>query len=143
MKFEFFFEIIFHSWTFLSNSLLTHEHCRLVILEGMSTSFKPPLSNLLIRVFSLIFDLLWSQINSLCISFYWVIVELSKTVTEARCIVLEIANVLKIVIFPSRVKFLIIQIFKRDFQNMIFEVLFIFKFSVVRRMNSKNFHCVS
>ena len=75
--------------------------------------------------------------------FNWVIVELSKTVTEARCIVLEIANVLKIVIFPSRVKFLIIQIFKRDFQNMIFEVLFIFKFSVVRRMNSKNFHCVS
>ena len=28
----------------------------------------------------------------------WVIVELGKTITEARCTILEIANVLKIVI---------------------------------------------
>ena len=96
--------IIFQSWKFLSNSLLTHEHCRLVILDEMSTSFKPPLSKLLIRVFSLIFGLLWFQIKSLCILFSSVIVELGKTVTEARCIILEIANVLKIVIFPSRVE---------------------------------------
>ena len=97
--------IIFHSWKFPSNSLLTHEHCRLAILDGMSTSFKPPLSQLLIRVFPLIFGLLWFQINSLCILFSWVIVELDKTVTEARFIILVIANVLKIEIFPSRVNF--------------------------------------
>ena len=47
------------------------------------------------------YGLLWFQINSLCILFSWVIVELGKTVTEAKCIILEIANILKIGIFPS------------------------------------------
>ena len=36
----------------LLNSLLTHEHFRLVFLDGMSASFKPPLSKVLIRVYS-------------------------------------------------------------------------------------------
>ena len=118
MKFEFFPKyfslrkrgIIFHLSKFLSNSFLTHEHCKLVILEGMSTFFKP--RKLLIRVFSLIFGLLWFEINSLCLLFSWVIIDLGKTITETRCITLEIANVLKIVNFPSRDKILILQIFK-------------------------------
>ena len=66
--------IIFHSWKFLSNSLLTHEHCRQAILDGMSTSFKPPLSKLLIWVFSLVVGFSWFRINCLCIFFSWVIV---------------------------------------------------------------------
>ena len=32
--------IIFHLWKFISNKLLTHGHCRPVILDWMSTSFK-------------------------------------------------------------------------------------------------------
>ena len=44
-----------------------------------TTSFKPTLPKLVIRVFSLIFGLLWFPINSLYISFGWVIVELGKT----------------------------------------------------------------
>ena len=79
----------------------------------MSSSFKPPLSKLLIRdFFFFFFGLLWFQINSLCISFSWIIVELGKATAEAKCIILKIANVLKILIFPSSVKFLILQIFK-------------------------------
>ena len=151
MKFEFFPKyfslrkrgIIFHLWKFLSNSLLTHEHYKLVILEGMSTSFKPRkllIRKLLFRVFSLIFGLLWFEINSLCLLFSWVIIELGKTITEARCITLEIANVLKIVNFPSRDKIS----HSPDFQNslyflkMIFEILFIFQVFVIIIVNSDN-----
>ena len=43
--------IIFHSRKFLSNNLLNHEHCRLVILDRTSASFKPPLAKLLISFF--------------------------------------------------------------------------------------------
>ena len=92
--------------------LLTNEYFRLVILCGMFTSFKSSLSKLLIRIFSLIFDLLWFYINSLCILFSKVIVELEKIVTVARCKILESAKILKIVVFPSRVKLLILLIFK-------------------------------
>lgn len=92
--------------------LLTNEYFRLVILCGMFTSFKSSLSKLLIRIFSLIFDLLWFYINSLCILFSKVIVELEKIVTAARCKILEFAKILKIVVFPSRVKLLILLIFK-------------------------------
>lgn len=92
--------------------LLTNEYFRLVILCGMFTSFKSSLSKLLIRIFSLIFDLLWFYINSLCILFSKVIVELEKIVTVARCKILEFAKILKIVVFPSRVKLLILLIFK-------------------------------
>lgn len=92
--------------------LLTNEYFRLVILCGMFTSFKSSLSKLLIRIFSLIFDLLWFYINSLCILFSKVIVELEKIVTVARSKILEFAKILKIVVFPSRVKLLILLIFK-------------------------------
>ena len=66
------------------------------------------------EIFSLIFVFLWFHIKSLCILFSSVITESGKTATEARCMILEIANVLKIVIFPSMVRFLILQIFKTD-----------------------------
>ena len=93
--------------------------------------------------FSLIFGLLWLQIYSSCILFSWVSVELSKIVTEARCVILEIANVWKIVIFPSRVKFLILQIFKTVYVFCIWFLEF-FPFAsyfVVRIMNGENFQC--
>ena len=77
----------------------------MVILDRISKSFKPSLSKMVSRVFSLIFGLSGFPIHSLYILFDRVIVELGKTVTEARCIILDIANVLKIVIFPSRVRF--------------------------------------
>ena len=94
-----------------SNSLLTNERCRQIILDRMYTFFKPPLSKLFIRIFCLILGLLWFRINSLWISFSWVIAELDKTVIGARYIIWEINNVV-IVIFPSRVKFLILNIFR-------------------------------
>ena len=105
--------------------LLTNEYFRLVILCGMFTSFKSSLSKLLIRIFSLIFDLLWFYINSLCILLSKVIVELEKTVTVARCKTLEFAKVLEIV-FSSRVKLLILQIFK----TVSFFCIWFLKFSI-------------
>ena len=124
-----------------SNSLLTNERCRQIILDRMYTFFKPPLSKLLIRIFCLIFGLLWFQINSLWISFSWVIAELDKTVIGARYIILEISNVVKIVIFPSRVKFLILNIF-RAFSIFCIWFWNSFNFFVVKIMNSDNFPCV-
>ena len=79
--------IIVHAWKLLSNSLLNRGHCRLIILYGMSISFKPPLSKLLIRIFSLIFGLLWFHRNHLRDLSSWVIVKLGKVVTEAKCII--------------------------------------------------------
>ena len=124
IEFEFFFprEIIFHSLNFLSNNLLTHEYCRLIILDGMPTSCKSIYSKLLIS-FYLIFGVLSFQINSLCILFSWVVVELGKTKNSFRtCQYSED--------FPSRVKFFIFQNFQNSlyFLHMIFEILCIFNF---------------
>ena len=71
--------------------------------------------------------------KSFFFDFCWVIVKLRKTVTDARCIVLESANILKIAIFHSRVKFPILQnfrtvsIFWYDFWNSFYFQVFCWK----------------
>ena len=66
-----------------------------------------------------------------------------QRIPEPTCARKENANLSKILIFASSVKFLILQIFKTASTFcMIPEILFIFKFSVVRIMNYENFHCV-
>ena len=87
------------------------KHCKLITLDKMSTFFKPPFSYLLHKVACLIFGFLPFQINSFCILFSSLIICVGTLVTRERCMILDIAKVLKIVIFPSRVKFRILHNF--------------------------------
>ena len=106
--------IIFHWWKLLSNNLRIHEHCKLTILEIISTLFKPPLSYSLRIVSCLIFVFFPLHKN-----YFWMFfnrsIKLAGTfVTNARWIILENARVLKILILPSNVRFLVPHIFKME-----------------------------
>ena len=80
------------------------EHCKLITLDKISTFFNPPFSYLLRKVECLIFGLLPFQVNSFCILFSSLIICIGTLVTREKCMILDIAKVLKIVIVSSRVK---------------------------------------
>ena len=59
----------------------------------------------------LIFGLFPFQINSFCILFSLLIISIGTIVTRERCMILDIAKVLEMIIFPSTVKFRILHNF--------------------------------
>ena len=84
------------------------EHCKLIILDKISTFVKPPFSYLLHKVECLVFGFFPFQMNSFCIMFSSLIISIGMLVTRERCTTINIAKILKIVIFPSTVKFYIL-----------------------------------
>ena len=88
--------ISFQSWEFRSHNFLTQEHCKLDVLPDMSTFFKPPFWKSLQIVFCLIFTLLEFHRNSLRV----------RCKGFAKNTHFDKATVLKIIILPSRVRFL-------------------------------------
>ena len=80
------------------------EHCKLIILHKISIFFKPPFSYLLHEVVCLFFVLIPSQLNSSCIFFSSLVISVATLVTRERCISLDIAKILKIVIYHYTVK---------------------------------------
>ena len=103
--------------------LFIQEHCKLVTLDKISTFFNPPFSYLLCKVECLIFGLLPFQVNSFCILFSSLIICIGTLVTREKCMILDIAKVLKIVFFSSRVEFCILHNFSTF---SIFETCFYF-----------------
>ena len=91
--------IIFHSRKFSSQSFLSQENCKLIIFEDISTCFSRRFSKLLHSVLWLIFGCEECHIN--------VFVDFLKFFYQwiwngsQKCVFLEIASVLKIIILPS------------------------------------------
>ena len=76
--------INFQSWKFWSYNFLTREHCKLEILLGMSTFFKPPSWKSLQIVSCLIFTLPEFHGNSLCIRCIMLVISLGIGKTSAE-----------------------------------------------------------
>ena len=103
--------IIIQRWDELSYNRFIQDHCKLITLDKISTFLKPPFSHLVHKVECLVFELFPFQMNYFCILFSSLIISVGKLVTGERCMIYDIAKVLKIVIFPSRVKFRILHNF--------------------------------
>ena len=104
--------IIFQQCVVVSYNLFIQEHCKLVNLFGIWTLLRPPFSWVLHRVECFILGYFRFQIKSFWILFNWSMITCGTLVTKARWITFEIAKVLKIVILPWTVKFLILQILR-------------------------------
>ena len=95
--------INFWSGEFWSYSFLTQEHCKLEILVGMFTFFKPSFWKSLQIVSCLIITLLEFHRNSLCICCIVVVISLGIGKAWAKDTNFDKANILKIIL-PSRVR---------------------------------------
>ena len=96
--------INFWSGEFWSYSFLTQEHCKLEILLGMFTFFKPSFWKSLQIVSCLIITLLEFHRNSLCICCIVVVISLGIGKAWAKDTNFDKANILKIIILPSRIR---------------------------------------
>ena len=85
---------------------LTQEHCKLELMLGMSTFFTPPFWKSLLIILHLIFTLLEFHRNSLCIYCIETVISLGIGKSWAKNTNFDEDNVLKIIILPSRVRFL-------------------------------------
>ena len=110
---------------FLSRSIVYQ-----LTLDKIFTFFKLLFSYLLHKVECLIFGLFPFQINSFCILFTLLIISVGTWVARERCMILDIAKVLKIVIFPSTVKFCIFHKFSA-FLFSEHKVFFCLKFFII------------
>ena len=95
--------ISFHSWNLLLYNRLTHEHWRLAIFEFMSTFLRPPSSKELHKVSCLILGVKLFQMKAFCFLCISSINCFENEVINVKNTILDSANVLKIIIFPSSV----------------------------------------
>ena len=96
--------ITFHPWKESSKIHFNHEHCRLIISKVTWAHFKPPCLWSVFRVLRLIFPRVFFQIKLIWIFISSFIMWLGTTLKSARYITFDIANVLKIITFPSIVR---------------------------------------
>ena len=110
---------------------LTQELCKQEVLLDMSTFFKLPFWKSLQIVLSLIFTLLVFRRNSLCIHCIVAVIslEIGKTAKNTN---FHKANVLKIIVLPSGVRFLRRHILKLfQYRLKFFEILFWFNIFII------------
>ena len=99
-------EINFHSWTFSLHNLIP-EYFKLTILWTKLTFFIPPSLYLLYNVLCLIFDFLFPHKYIFCTCFSSPITKFGIVVNIANSTIFVMAEDLKVVIFPTKVSFLI------------------------------------
>ena len=102
---------IFQSWKFSSNNLFIHELWRLLILAPLFKFFNSLSLWLLLIVKFLFLGCKLFQIKFFYVLFNWSVMDGCIVFTKARWIILDRANNLKTVIFPSSDKFLALHIF--------------------------------
>ena len=101
-----------HSWNLSSYNGLIHENWRYAIFEFISTFLKPPTSKELHKVSFLNLGVKLFQVKDVCILCNSSISCFENEVINVKYTILDNANVLKIIILPSTVIFLILHKFK-------------------------------
>ena len=117
--------VSFHWWNLSSYNYLIHVHWRLAIYELMSTNLRPPSSKELHKFLCLILEGKFFQMKAFYIFCISSINCFENETTNVRCTILDIANILKINIFPSSAIFPSLHNFKIF---CIFDVFHIFLF---------------
>ena len=104
--------IIFHLWKLSSYNFLTQEHCKLIIFDFMSTFFNPPYwkSLQMVSCFTFQKDEFYKKTFCICCNVSMIWFGISKT--WAKKPIFDKANVLKIIILHSSVRFLHLHIFR-------------------------------
>ena len=132
--------ISFHSWKLSSYSRFTQGHWIPAIFVFISTFVRPPVAKELHRVLCLILGVDRFQRKCFCIFSISSIMCFDATHVKHKWIILDKTTVLKTIILPSEVKFLMRHILRTVWMFDIAVKTFFFhvKLIIVWKMNSEN-----
>ena len=132
--------VSFHSWKLSSYSRFIQENWRLAIFVFISTVVRPPAAKELHRVLCLIFGVNRFQRNFFCLFSISSIICFGTTDVKHKLNILDKATVLKTIILPSKIKFLMRHILRTlwMFDIAVKKFFFMLSFIIVWKMNSEN-----